>query len=85
MEGPHGLKFQAISAKGRLTVMGFWICGYELILSMSGFPKRRFDGREVAYRPFEFHATGRDFEKSVILSWDGPADLGTLSLRIAEA
>jgi len=82
-EGPRGLKLQAIVTRDRVSGMGLWICGYELILSMVGFPTRSFDGREVAYRPLEFYATGRDFEKSVVLSWDGSADLGTVSVEIA--
>ncbi|MCZ6652322.1 MAG: hypothetical protein O7D91_04765 [Planctomycetota bacterium] len=81
-EGPRGLQLRAITGQGRLTGMGLWVCGYELILSMSGFPSRSFDGREVAYRPLEFYTTGRDFEKSIILSWDGAADLGTVLLKI---
>lgn len=81
-EGPRGLQLRTITGRGRLTGMGLWICGYELILSMSGFPSRSFNGREVAYRPLEFYATGRDFEKSILLSWDGTADLGTISVNI---
>ena len=81
-EGPHGLKLQAIVGGGRLTGMGLYVCGYELILSMSGFPSRSFDGREVVYRPLELYTEGRDFEKSVVFSWDGIADLGTVSLKM---
>lgn len=58
------------------------LCCYELVLSMSGFPSRSFDGRDFAYRPLEFYATGRDFEKSVLFSWDGAADLGTVTIEI---
>lgn len=84
-EGSRGLQLRAIfSKRERLTGMGLWLCGYELILSMSGFPSRSFDGREFAYRPAEFYTTGRNFEKSVVLSWDGTADLGTISLEIGE-
>ena len=82
LEGPHGLQLRAITGRGRLSGIGVWVCGYELILSMSGFPSRSFDGREVAYRPLEFYATGQDFEKSVVFSWDGTADLGTVSVEI---
>ncbi len=82
--GPHGLTIQTIVGKNRLTGMGLCVCGYELILSMSGFPSRFFDGRAVAYRPLELYATGRDFEKSVMLIWNGGADLGTVSLTIGE-
>lgn len=71
-----------IAGGGQLAGMGLWICGYELILSMSGFPSRLFDGREVAYRPLEIYATGRDYEKSILLSWDGAADLGTISVNV---
>ena len=81
-EGPRGLRLQAITGRGQLTGMGLWVCGYELILSMSGFPSRSFDGREVAYRPLEFYATGQDFEKSIVLSWEGTADLGTVCVEI---
>ena len=62
--------------------MGLWLCGYELVLSMSGFPSRKFDGRQFAYRPLEFYTTGYEFEKSVVFSWEGEADLGTVSLEI---
>ena len=51
---------------------------------MSGFSSRIFDGRQVAYRPVEFYATGREFEKSIMFSWDGVADLGTVSRQIGE-
>lgn len=82
-EGPHGLQLRAIAAKGQLTGIGLWVCGYELVLSMSGFPSRYFDGREFVYRPLELYTTGRDFEKSIIFSWDGGiADLGTVSCEI---
>ena len=83
-EGPHGVGLRAITGRGRLSGMGFLVCGYEFILSMSGFPSRSFDGRKVAYRPLEFYTTGKDFEKSVALTWDGNADLGTISLEIVE-
>ncbi|MHC4740345.1 MAG: hypothetical protein ACYS8Z_00380 [Planctomycetota bacterium] len=81
-EGPRGLKLQVIAGNGQLTGMGLWVCGYELVLSMSGFPSRSFDGRKFAYRPLEFYTTGQDFEKSVVLSWVGDADLGTISSHI---
>lgn len=83
-KGPQGLQLQIITGKGRLTGMGLWICGYELILSMSGFPSRVFDGREMVYRPLEFYATGINFEKSIMLIWDGTADLGTISVSVVK-
>ncbi|MBN1517147.1 hypothetical protein JXA32_11350 [Candidatus Sumerlaeota bacterium] len=82
MEGPRGLQLRTITGKGRLSGIGVWICPYELILSMSGFHSRIFDGRKVVYRPLEFHVTGSGFEKSIIFSWDGSADLGTISFNI---
>ena len=81
-EGPYGLRMQTITGKGRLTGMGLWVCGYELILSMSGFPSRIFDGREFFYRPLELYATGKEFEKSVVMLWEGLADKGTVKLEI---
>lgn len=83
-EGPHGLQLQAIVGRGRLTGLGLWVCGYELILSMSGFSSRSFDGREFVYRPMEIYATGQDFEKSVVFIWNGTADLGTVSVEIVK-
>lgn len=84
--GPSGLAIQAISGDGRLSGIGVSICGYELVLSMSGFPSRKFDGRDFAFRPLEIYATGDDFEKNVVFSWDeaAPADLGTISVRVGE-
>jgi hypothetical protein len=82
-EGPYGLRLQAIAGSTGLSGLGVWVCGYELILSMSGFPSRIFDGRTVAYRPLELYTIGQEFEKSIILSWQGMADLGTLSLDIS--
>lgn len=81
-EGPRGVQLRAITGRGRLSGMGLWVCGYELILSMSGFPSRSFDGREVAHRPMEIWATGQEFEKSVVFSWHGTADLGTVSVEL---
>lgn len=83
-EGPHGVGFRAITGRGQLSGLGFLICGYELVLSMSGFPSRSFDGRDFAYRPMEFYSTAKQFEKSVVMTWDGHADLGTVSLEIVE-
>jgi hypothetical protein len=84
VEGPSGLKLQAIAnSAGRIMGLGVWVCGFELILSMSGFRSRKFDGRTVAYRPLELYVTGPAFEKSIIFSWRGSADLGTLSLEIS--
>ena len=77
-EGPRGLKIGAIEGNGQLSGIGVWICGYELILSMNGFPSRFFDNREVVYRPQEIHSIGKIFEKSIVFSWDGCADLGTI-------
>lgn len=82
-EGPYGLKLQGIADSAGLSGLGVWVCGYELILSMSGFPTRVFDGRPVAYRPLELYVTGPAFEKSIIFSWQGAADLGSLSVEIA--
>lgn len=83
-EGPQGLKFRAITGRGRLTGIGAVVCGYEMILSMSGFPTRLFDGREMVYRPFELYTVGQKYEKSIVFNWEGSADLGTISLRIGE-
>jgi hypothetical protein len=81
--GPHGLALRAITNSERLTGLGLLICGYEFILSMSGFPNRRFDGRQFVFRPFEFYTTdNKHFEKSVVLSWEEAADLGTIVCRI---
>lgn len=84
LEGPYGVQIRGISGNGKLTGIGTWLCGYELILSMTGFPLRRFENRRVAYRLLEFYATGWEYEKSVILSWHGLADLGTVKLNIGK-
>lgn len=83
-EGPRGVKVGVIEREGQISGIGVWVCGYELILSMNGFPKRIFDGRSVVYRPLEFYTVGPSYEKSIVLSWNGNADLGTISLQVGE-
>jgi hypothetical protein len=78
--GPYGIGLQAIVGRGALSGIGAHVCGYELILSMSGFPTREFDGRRFVYRPLELLARGPTFEKSVLFSWHSAADLGTISM-----
>lgn len=81
-DGPRGLTMQAISSANAITGIGVHICGYELILSTAGLPNRTFDKRKFAFRPMELYASGPQFEKSVLFSWDGEADLGTISLTL---
>lgn len=80
--GNYGLNAQAIIKKGHVSGIGITICGYELVLSMCGFPDRVFDGRNFAYRPLEIYASNNTYEKSVMFSWQGHADLGTISVNI---
>ena len=80
--GPFGLKLRPIGDSNGLNGIGVLVCGYELILSMTGFPSRSFDGRAFAYRPAELYVTGPAFEKSILFSWQGAADLGTISFEI---
>jgi hypothetical protein len=80
--GPRGLLIQAIASRGAVAGVGVSVCGYELVLSLAGFRNRQFDGRSFAYRPLELYAAGERFEKSVIFSWSGHADLGTISVTI---
>jgi hypothetical protein len=81
MEGEPGLKMRAIAGHGQVTGIALWACSYEFILSTVGFPSRQFDGRKVVYRPMELHSTSEDFEKSVLFSWEGAADLGTVHIE----
>ena len=65
--------------------LGLWLCGVELFLSMTGFPNRRFDGRDLLYRPLEIHTVGRKFERSLGFSWTTPGDNGTITMTLADA
>ena len=80
--GAHGVEIQAIVGNGKISGLGLKICGYEFVLSMSGFPSRIFDTRSFAYRPLEFYVTRGEYEKSVVFSWEGIADLGTITLNL---
>jgi hypothetical protein len=81
-EGPHGVKIEAIGKPDKsLSGIGLSLCGTELVLSMTGFPSREFDGRTFAYRPLELLTRGANFERSVAFDWqEAPADAGTLVL-----
>jgi hypothetical protein len=81
-EGPRGIGLAGIERAGKLSGIGVKLSGYELVLSLLGFSTRRFDERKFVYRPLELYTSGRNFEKSVLLSWKGKADLGTESLEI---
>ncbi len=81
-DGKLDLQNQLISNKEGVSGIRVFICGYEFILSMSGFSSRRFDGRHFVYRPFELYTKGRNYEKSIIFSWDGTADLGTIHMDL---
>ena len=81
-EGPFGLKLQAISNSRGVSGLGAWVCGYEFIMSLSGFPNRTFDGRTFAYRPLELYTVGPAFENSVAFSWQGKSDGGSITCKI---
>jgi hypothetical protein len=80
--GPLGIMTRAISNHERMTGLGVYVCGYEILLSMRGFPGRRFDDRSFVYRPFELYTHSREFEKSVVFSWQGKSDGGTITSSI---
>jgi len=42
--------------------------------------RRRFLGDDHAYRPFEIHDSDGVSEKSIVFSWDGPGDYGTIHM-----
>jgi hypothetical protein len=75
---PQGVSIRAISNAAGISGVGVQLCSYEIVLSMTGFPTRKFDGRAFAFRPFELHTIGDAFEKSVVLSWQGQFDGGTI-------
>ena len=76
------LAFRAISNNKRVSGLGAYICRNEFILSMSGFPNRQFDNRSYVYRPLEIYTTSGNFEKSVLFSWEGQADKGSIERTI---
>lgn len=83
-EGPRGLLVAPMARKGKLIGISVAVCGYDLILAMVPIPDRVMNGQKLVYRPLELYARGRDYEKSVMFSWTGQADLGTLSVTIGE-
>ena len=83
LEGPRGTKMRAITSSGRLSGIGLWLCGMEFILSMTGFPSRMFDGRHFIYRPEEIYTSSAGYQRSILFSWNGSADLGTVALDFA--
>lgn len=84
-DGPRGILCRGLARQGRLTGLAMHVCGYELVLSTVQLQNRELQGRKLAYRPMELYTTGPAFEKSVVFTWDGPADLGTISLSLGES
>jgi hypothetical protein len=81
-EGSREIKFEPAIEDNRIIGIKFFVCGYELVLFMTGFPERIYQERRVIYRPLELHVIGKAYEKSVIFSWIDKADLGTIHLEI---
>jgi len=84
-KGQRGVAISPVGQEGQLMGVVVWICGYELILAMTPPKGRQLLGREVAYRPMEFHVTGPEHETSVVFCGESPADNGTIHLRIGDA
>jgi hypothetical protein len=82
MQSDFDLTIRALTRRHILTGIVLTVYGYEIVLSMLGFPNRRSNGRQFAYRPEELYAIGRKFEKSIILSWAGAADRGVITFDL---
>lgn len=79
--GPVGVMWKAIIDGGQIAGLGAVMCGYEFILSLNGFPERQFDSRAFVHRPHEIFIRGKDYGKSILFSWPGEADLGTIVIE----
>ena len=84
-ESTSGLVIRPIGKRDKLTGLGIQFSGTEIVLSMSGFPERRFDGREFAYRPSELYTDGDTYESSTVFCWNDRADLGTIKYTASDA
>lgn len=83
--GPTGVWMTATTRNEDVSGLSLHVCATELVLNTLGIPQRKFMGRRCAYRPFEIHTRGKQYEKSVIFTWFGHSDGGTIGTLIGEA
>jgi len=81
-KGPRGFEVRLIGNHTNITGIGFFICGYEFVLSITDRDFRIFDKRKFIHRPMELYTTAENYEKAVVFCWQGKADLGTIQYRI---
>jgi len=74
--------FGGIGAQGRFVGRSMDPRGETLNLIMLPTEEsgRRFLGDDHAYRPFEIHDSDGVSEKSIVFSWEGPGDYGTIHI-----
>lgn len=84
LNGPIGIALRPLGKENRIVGIGLLVCGFELVLNMKPSRIQELLGRQVAYRPNELHITGPRYEKSVVLSWNEPADKGTIDLKLID-
>lgn len=73
-----GVSIRPIGTSTRVTGLAVTFSGYEMLFSMVRIAARTFEKRAFVYRPFELHTIGTTFEKSLVLSWKGAADGGSI-------
>jgi hypothetical protein len=79
--GPTGVVLQVLYRSDAPVGIKVAVCSYELILLMEPLTSRSWNGAMLCYRPFELYTCGPNAERSIVFSWDGPADRGTIAGR----
>ncbi len=77
-----GVEFSCFERDGNVVGAMTKLCGRELILSMEPLEENSLADRTVVYRPLEIHTQIGRFDQSILFSWDGQSQLGSLHLRL---
>lgn len=85
--GPRDAAFSPIGWRGRLAGATVSLVGVTFVLLMhTEHPQRReYFGRSYVHRPLELWFYNAHSGTSIMLSWPGSADLGTIQYRLQEA
>jgi hypothetical protein len=81
-ETERGIALGGIGQEGHMVGLTADLRGesFNLIMTPRSDNARHFLGAEHAYRPLEIHVSDGISEKSIVFSWDGPADRGTIHM-----
>jgi hypothetical protein len=80
--GRTGVQMRVVARDKKPVGIYVAVSSYEFILLMQTPPSRTWNGAALCYRPLELYTPGPGCERSIVFSWAGAADFGTIRARV---